>query len=69
VSKEVRSQEGKKPVTFTHVFAMTALVVVIGLVGYWLLAGIVHILFFFVEVILVVGLIAAVFWLISRFRN
>jgi hypothetical protein len=38
VSKEVRSQEGKKPVTFTHVFAM-------------------------------VGLIAAVFWLISRFRN
>jgi hypothetical protein len=69
VSKEVRSQEGKKPVTFTHVFGMTALVVVIGLVGYWLLAGIVHILFFFVEVILVVALVAAVFWLISRFRN
>ncbi len=55
--------------TFTHAVAMTAVGVVGILVAFWILRSLAGIFFFFVKVAVVVALIAAVFWLVSRLRH
>jgi hypothetical protein len=69
VSKDVERQEGKTPMTFTHAVAMTAVAVVGLIVAFWILSSVAGIIFFFVKVAAVIALIAAVFWVVSRFRN
>jgi hypothetical protein len=45
-------------------------VAVVGaLVAFWVLSSIVGILFFFVKIAVIVGLIGGAFWLVSRFRR
>ncbi|MGD0749041.1 MAG: hypothetical protein ABSB68_14630 [Acidimicrobiales bacterium] len=69
MSKDVTSREGKKPVTFTHAVAMTAVAVVGILVAFWAFSWIAGIFFFFVKVVIIVALIAGVFWVVSRLRH
>jgi hypothetical protein len=69
VSKDVESRNGKTPVTFGHAVAMTAVGVVGIIVGFWILSSLAGVIFFFVKVAVIVGLIAGVFWLVSRFRH
>jgi hypothetical protein len=72
VSKDVERREGKQgkaPMTFTHAVAMTAVGVVGIIVAFWILSSLAGIIFFFVKIAAVIALIAAVFWVVSRFRN
>jgi hypothetical protein len=69
VSKDVERREGKTPMTFTHAVAMTAVAVVGILVAFVILHALAGIFFFFVKVAVVIALIAAVFWVVSRIRN
>jgi Flp pilus assembly protein TadB len=69
VSRDVESREGKTPMTFTHAVAMTAVGVVGLIVAFWILSSLAGIIFFFVKIAAVIALIAAVFWVVSRFRN
>jgi hypothetical protein len=69
VSKDVERREGKTPMTFTHAVAMTAVAVVGLIIAFWILSSLAGIIFFFVKVVAVIALIAAVFWAVSRFRN
>ena len=69
MSKDVERKEGKTPMTFTHAVAMTAVAVVGIIVAFWILSSLVGVIFFFVKIAVVVALIAAVFWLVSRFRH
>jgi hypothetical protein len=69
VSKDVTSREGKKPVTFGHAVAMTAVGVVGAIVAFWILASLAGVIFFFVKIAVIVALIAGVFWVISRIRR
>ena len=62
-------RESKTPMTFTHAVAMTAVAVVGIIVAFWILSSLAGIIFFFVKIAVVVALIAAVFWVVSRFRN
>ena len=55
--------------TFTHAVAMTAVAVVGLVVAFWILSSLAGIIFFFVKVAVVIALIAAVFWVVSRIRN
>ena len=52
--------------TFTHAVAMTVLGVVGVIVAFWILGSLAGIIFFFVKIAVVVALIAAVFWVVSR---
>ncbi len=61
--------QGKKPVSFSHAVAMTAVGVVGIIVAFWILASLAGVIFFFVKVAVVIALIAGVFWLVSRFRH
>ncbi len=63
------SREGKKPVTFGHAVAMTAVGVVGAIVAFWILASLAGVIFFFVKIAVIVALIAGVFWVISRIRR
>jgi len=56
-------------VTFTHAVAMTAVAVVGILVAFWAFSWIAGIFFFFVKVVIIVALIAGVFWVVSRLRH
>jgi hypothetical protein len=69
VSKDVSSREAKKPVSFSHAVAMTAVGVVGVIVAFWILASLAGIFLFFVKVAVIIALIAGVFWLVSRFRR
>jgi hypothetical protein len=69
VSKDVSTRETKKPVTFAHGVAVAGVAVVGVLVAFWLLSSIVGIIFFFVKIAVIVGLIGGAFWLVSRFRR
>jgi hypothetical protein len=69
VSKDVSSREGKKPVSFSHAVAMTAVGVVGVIVAFWILASLAGIILFFVKIAVIVALIAGVFWLVSRLRR
>jgi pilus assembly protein TadC len=69
VSKDVERKEGKTPMTFTHAVAMTAVAVVGIIVAFWILSSLAGVIFFFVKIAVVIALIAAVFWLVSRFRH
>ena len=62
-------RQGKTPMTFSHAVAMTAVGVVGIIVAFWILSSLAGIIFFFVKVAVVIALIAAVFWVVSRFRN
>jgi hypothetical protein len=55
--------------TFTHAVAMTAVAVVGIIVAFWVLSSLAGIIFFFVKIAVVIALIAAVFWVVSRFRK
>jgi hypothetical protein len=55
--------------TFTHAVAMTAVAVVGVLVAFVILHALAGVIFFFVKIVVVIALIAAVFWLVSRFRH
>ena len=69
MSKDVERSQGKTPMTFTHAVAMTAVAVVGVIVAFWILSSLAGVIFFFVKIAVVVALIAAVFWLVSRFRH
>ena len=69
VSKEVERRSDRKPMTFGHAVGMTVLGVVGVLVAYWIFRVLAGVFIFFGEVALVVVLIAAVFWLVSRLRR
>ena len=69
MSKDLERREGKAPMTFTHAVAMTAVAVVGIIVAFWILSSLAGVIFFFVKIAVVVALIAAVFWLVSRFRH
>jgi hypothetical protein len=69
VSKDVTSREGKKPVTFSHAVAMTAVGVVGAIVAFWILASLAGIILFFVKIAVIIALIGGVFWLVSRLRH
>jgi hypothetical protein len=55
--------------TFTHAVTMTVVAVVGILVAFWILSSLAGIFFFFVKLAVVIAAIAAVFWLVSRFRH
>ena len=69
MSKEVSTRNSDKPVTVHHTFAMVAVGVVGAIVAFWVLSSIVGIVFFFVKVAVVIGLIGGAFWLVSRFKR
>ena len=69
MSKDVERRQDKTPVTFTHAVAMTAVAVVGIIVAFWILSSLAGVIFFFVKIAVVIALIAAVFWLVSRFRH
>ncbi|MGA2473962.1 MAG: hypothetical protein ABSG39_10770 [Acidimicrobiales bacterium] len=69
MSKDVTSREGKKPVTFSHAVAMTAVGVVGAIVAFWILASLAGIILFFVKIAVIIALIGGVFWLVSRLRH
>jgi hypothetical protein len=69
VSKDVTSREGKKPVTFSHAVAMTAVGVVGAIVAFWILASLAGIILFFVKIAVIIALIGGVFWVVSRLRR
>jgi high-affinity Fe2+/Pb2+ permease len=69
VTKDVERRESKTPMTFTHAVAMTAVAVVGIIVAFWVLSSLAGIIFFFVKIAVVIALIAAVFWVVSRFRK
>ena len=69
VSKEVGRQETKQPVTFGHAMTVAGVGIIGIIVAFWVLSSIAGIIFFFVKLAVVVVVIAAVFWLISRFRR
>jgi hypothetical protein len=69
VSKDVSTRDSKKPVTFAHVATVSVVAVVGALVAFWVLSSIVGIIFIFVKIAVIVGLIGGAFWLVSRFRR
>jgi hypothetical protein len=69
VSKDVEPRQGKTPMTFTHAVAMTAVAVVGILVAFWAFSWIAGVFFFFVKIVIIVALIAGVFWVVSRLRH
>jgi hypothetical protein len=70
VSKEVSTRSSSStPVSFTHVAAMAAVGVVGAIVAFWILSSIVGIIFFFVKIAVVIGLIGGAFWLVSKIRH
>lgn len=62
-------RQGKSPVTFTHAVAVTAVAVVGIIVAFWILSSLAGVIFFFVKAAVIIALVAAVFWVVSRFRN
>ena len=69
MSKDVERRQGKSPVTFTHAVAVTAVAVVGIIVAFWILSSLAGVIFFFVKAAVIIALVAAVFWVVSRFRN
>jgi hypothetical protein len=69
MDKDVKPRQGKAPMSFTHAVAMAGVGVVGIIVGFWILSSLAGIIFFFVKLAVIVGLIGAVFWLVSRFRR
>jgi high-affinity Fe2+/Pb2+ permease len=69
VTKDVERRDSKTPMTFTHAVAMTAVAVVGIIVAFWILSSLAGIIFFFVKIAVVIALVAAVFWVVSRFRK
>ena len=69
MTKDVERKESKTPMTFTHAVAMTAVAVVGILVAFWAFSWIAGIFFFFVKIVIIVALIAGVFWVVSRLRH
>ena len=69
VSRDIESSQSKKPLTFSHAVAMTLVGVVGVLVAFWILSSLAGIFLFFVKLAVIVGLIAGVFWLVSRLRH
>jgi hypothetical protein len=55
--------------SFTHAVAMTAVGVVGVIVAFWIIGGVFSIIWFFVKIAVIIGLIGSVFWLVSRVRN
>jgi len=55
--------------TFSHAVAMTVVGVVGVLIAFWILASLAGIFLFFVKLAVVIGLIAGVFWVVSRLRH
>ncbi len=69
MSREVRPQDGKKPVTPTHTLAMVCVGVIAAIVAFWVIGGVISFVFVIVKIAVIVALIAAAFWLVSRFRR
>jgi hypothetical protein len=69
VSKEVARQDSKKPVTFTHTVAMVAVGVLAAIIAFWVIGGVLSLVFVVVKIAVIVALIAGAFWLVSRLRR
>jgi uncharacterized membrane protein len=69
VSKDVVTRNSGKPVTVHHTAAMVGVGIVGAVVAFWILSSIVGIIFFFVKIAVVIGLIGGAFWLVSRFKR
>jgi hypothetical protein len=69
VSKDVERRSDRKPMTFGHAVGLTVLGVAGILVAYWIFRVLAGFFIFLGEVALVIVLIAAVFWLVSRLRR
>ncbi|HEY6428521.1 MAG TPA: hypothetical protein VIX84_14965 [Acidimicrobiales bacterium] len=69
MSKDVERRSDRKPMTFGHAVGLTVLGVAGILVAYWIFRVLAGFFIFLGEVGLVVVLIAAVFWLVSRLRR
>ena len=69
VSKEVSTRSTGKPVTVHHTAAMLGVGVVGAIVAFWALSSVVGIIFFFVKIAVLVGLVGGAFWLVSRFKR
>ncbi len=69
MSKEVSRRDSKQPVPARHSAAMVAVGIVGIIIAFVVLHAIAGIVFFFVKIAVVVALIAAVFWLLGRYRR
>ncbi len=69
MSKEVSPRDSKQPVPARHSAAMIAVGVVGVIIAFVVLHAIAGIVFFFIKLAVVVALIAAVFWLLGRYRR
>ena len=52
-----------------HGAAMVGVGVIGALIAFWLLSSIVGIIFFFVKIAVIIGLIAGAFWLVEKIRR
>ncbi|HEY3844707.1 MAG TPA: hypothetical protein VGL48_15745 [Acidimicrobiales bacterium] len=69
MSKDVSRRDSGKPVTASHGVAMVAVGVVGAIVAFWLLSSIVGIIFFFIKIAVIVGLIGGAFWVVGKIRR
>ena len=69
MSKDVSPPESKKPVTLTHTLAMVCVGIVGVIIAFWVIGGVLSFVFVIVKIAVIVALIAAAFWLVSRFRR
>jgi hypothetical protein len=69
VSRDVTPRENKKPVTPTHTAAMVCVGILAAIVAFWVIGGVLSLVFVVVKIAVIVALIAAAFWLVSRFRG
>jgi hypothetical protein len=69
VSKDVSTTDSRKPVSFAHGVAM----VVVGAIGlviaFAVLSSVVGFFFELVKIVVIIGLIAGAFWVVSRLRR
>ena len=69
MGKDVGRYESKKPVTLTHTVAMVGVGVLAAIVAFWVIGGVLSLVFVVVKLAVIVALIAGAFWLVSRFRR
>jgi hypothetical protein len=48
---------------------MVGIGIVGAIVAFWVLSSIVGIIFFFIKIVVIIGLIGGAFWLVERFRR
>lgn len=55
--------------TFTHTVAMVAVGVLAAIIAFWVIGGVLSLVFVIVKIAVIVVLIAGAFWLVSRLRR